>query len=216
MSMAQEALNSPAEIPPELDRWNWGAFLLNWIWGIGNSTLIALLALLPGINLIVMIVLGLRGSRWAWRNRAWRDAEHFRRTQRKWAIAGLVIWFVVIGGVVGSIVSIMPMMKRTDAYLMSMALVQADEDVREALGDDITAGFWVWGNVSVQAGGTGAAELSIPLTGSKGSGNAYVQAVRSSGAWDVLLLVVRVDGSDVPIVLRNVNNVQVPNAPVDL
>jgi hypothetical protein len=22
----------PATFPPELDRWNWGAFLLNWIW----------------------------------------------------------------------------------------------------------------------------------------------------------------------------------------
>lgn len=32
-----------AVVPPELDRWNWGAFLLNWIWGIGNNTFIALL-----------------------------------------------------------------------------------------------------------------------------------------------------------------------------
>ena len=22
------------EIPAEIDRWNWGAFLLNWIWGV--------------------------------------------------------------------------------------------------------------------------------------------------------------------------------------
>ncbi len=61
--MAEKALNEPAEIPRELDRWNWGAFFLNWIWGIGNSTLIALLALIPGINVIMMIVLGMRGSR---------------------------------------------------------------------------------------------------------------------------------------------------------
>ncbi|WP_281405489.1 hypothetical protein [Mesorhizobium sp. B2-6-4] len=36
--MAGQPLNQPAEIPAELDRWNWGAFFLNWIWGIGNST----------------------------------------------------------------------------------------------------------------------------------------------------------------------------------
>ena len=33
----------PKPIPPEIDRWNWGAFLLNWIWGVGNNTFIALL-----------------------------------------------------------------------------------------------------------------------------------------------------------------------------
>ena len=99
--MANGPLNEPAEIPPELDRWNWGAFFLNWIWGIGNSTFIALLALVPLVNLVMIFVLGARGSRWAWRNRAWRDAEQFRRTQRNWAIAGLAIWVV-------SIASMMP------------------------------------------------------------------------------------------------------------
>lgn len=214
--MASESLNDPAEIPRELDRWNWGAFFLNWIWGIGNSTLIALLALIPGINFIMMIVLGLRGSRWAWRNRYWRDAEHFRRTQRKWAIAGLVIWIVVIGGFAGMFASIVPMMKRSEAYQMSMELIRSDEQVRQALGDDVTAGFWVWGNISLAAGGTGRAELSIPLSGSKGAGNAYVQATRTGGAWELLLLVVRAEGADVPIVLRNTKNIQIPNAPIDL
>ncbi|BAV45927.1 hypothetical protein MesoLj113a_40100 [Mesorhizobium sp. 113-1-2] len=66
--MAGQPLNQPAEIPAELDRWNWGAFFLNWIWGIGNSTFIALLALIPVVNLIMIFVLGARGSRWAWQN----------------------------------------------------------------------------------------------------------------------------------------------------
>ena len=33
-----------AQVPAEIDRWNWGAFLLNWIWGIGNDSFIALLS----------------------------------------------------------------------------------------------------------------------------------------------------------------------------
>ncbi len=214
--MSSEPLNTPANIPPELDRWNWGAFFLNWIWGIGNSTLIALLALIPGVNLIVMIALGMRGSRWAWRNRYWRDAEHFRRTQRKWAIAGLAIWVIVIGGVVGLFASIVPMMKGSEAYQMSMQLIQSDADVKEALGENVKAGFWVWGNISVVAGGTGKADLRIPLSGSKGAGSAYAQAVKIAGAWDLQLLVVQAEGSDVPIVLRNTRNIQIPNAPIDL
>ncbi len=35
----------PKTVPAEIDRWNWGAFLLNAIWGIGNNTFIALLTL---------------------------------------------------------------------------------------------------------------------------------------------------------------------------
>jgi hypothetical protein len=57
----------------------------------------ALLALVPFVNIVMVFVLGARGSRWAWRNRHWRDAEHFRRTQRKWAIAGLLVWIVFFG-----------------------------------------------------------------------------------------------------------------------
>jgi hypothetical protein len=62
----------PQDIPPELDRWNWGAFLLNWIWGVGNNTYIALLTFIPFVGIIVMpFMLGAKGSRRAWRNGRW-------------------------------------------------------------------------------------------------------------------------------------------------
>src|SRR3990170_1543286 len=47
-----------AVVPPEVDRWNWGAFLLNWIWGIGNNTFIALLMFVPFANFVMPFVLG--------------------------------------------------------------------------------------------------------------------------------------------------------------
>src|SRR5688572_15696630 len=90
--------NTPAEIPRELDRWSWGAFLLNWIWGLGNSTYIALLMFVPFVNLVMIFVLGARGNAWAWKNGTWRDVEHFKRVQRAWALWGLVSWVVVIVG----------------------------------------------------------------------------------------------------------------------
>ena len=76
-------------IPAEIDRWNWGAFLLNWIWGVGNNTFIALLTLVPLLGLIMPFVLGARGSGWAWQNGRWDSLEHFKRVQRSWAIWGL-------------------------------------------------------------------------------------------------------------------------------
>jgi hypothetical protein len=75
-----------AAVPPEIQRWNWGAFLLHWIWGIGNETYIALQVFVPVVNVVMMFVLGAKGSTWAWRNSRWRDIAHFQRVQRLWAI----------------------------------------------------------------------------------------------------------------------------------
>lgn len=36
-----------AEVPAEIDRWNWGGFLLDWVWGIGNNTCRAFLVFVP-------------------------------------------------------------------------------------------------------------------------------------------------------------------------
>ncbi len=59
--------DSLAVIPKEVRGWNWGAFLLNWIWGMGNGVWISLLALIPFVGIIMAIVLGVKGSEWAWR-----------------------------------------------------------------------------------------------------------------------------------------------------
>lgn len=194
-------LNEPAEIPPELDRWNWGAFFLNWIWGIGNSTWIALLALIPVVNIVMMIVLGLRGSRWAWRNRAWPSVDHFRRTQRSWAIAGLIIWVIGLGGFGTLFVSLPRMLKSADAYEMTMRAVRSDQGVAAALGPEIHDRFWISGQVSVNADGTGSANYSIPIYGEKGSANVISQSTRKDGRWTIRQLIVNVEGQQQPIVI---------------
>jgi len=96
-----------ATIPEEIRGWNWGAFLLNWIWGIGNNVWIALLTLIPYVNIIMPFVLGVKGNEWAWRNRKWDSIEHFKRVQRNWARVGkyiivvsliliLLIWILAV------------------------------------------------------------------------------------------------------------------------
>ncbi|VFS51713.1 hypothetical protein [Budvicia aquatica] len=51
-----------AEIPAEIRGWNWGAFFLHWIWGIGNNTFIAFLVFIPFVNLVMPFVLGAKGN----------------------------------------------------------------------------------------------------------------------------------------------------------
>jgi membrane protein CcdC involved in cytochrome C biogenesis len=83
-----------AVIPEEIKGWNWGAFLMSWIWGIGNKVWIALLAFLLGI--IMSIILGIKGNEWAWRNKTWNSVEHFKKTQRTWAVVGIILLVISI------------------------------------------------------------------------------------------------------------------------
>lgn len=85
-----------AVVPTEIQGLNWGAFLLNWIWGIGNNTWIALLSFIPFVGFVMPFVLLFKGNEWAWRNKQWESVAHFQATQRKWAIAGLVILVVAV------------------------------------------------------------------------------------------------------------------------
>jgi hypothetical protein len=183
----------PKAIPAEIDRWNWGAFLLNWIWGIGNNTYIALLALIPGVSFIMLFVLGAKGSAWAWRNGRWDSVEHFKRVQRKWAIWGAVLWIgmlVLVGGAMGGAFYAF---KHSTAYEMSVAKLQASPIAVNILGSPISTGF-PFGNISVN-GADGKAELSFSATGPKAAGVVLVEAVKKNGVWSITRLALKLNDS---------------------
>ncbi len=99
---------STAAVPAEVQGLNWGGLLLSWIWGIGNNTWLALLTFVPFIGWVVPFVLLFKGNEWAWQNKRWDSVEHFKATQRKWAIAGLAIiaigiLFACLGGILSAI-----------------------------------------------------------------------------------------------------------------
>ncbi|WP_204326160.1 hypothetical protein, partial [Stenotrophomonas maltophilia] len=62
------------------------------------------------------------------------------------------------------------------------------------------------------------AQFSIPIHGGKGkgTGTAFSHLVRNAGAWSMRLLVVRIDGVDAPIVLKNEDHVSIPNAAIGI
>lgn len=72
--------------------WNWGAFFLTFIWGVGNRVWIALLAIVPGINIVMAIILGIYGNDWAYgKNRYLSEAE-FKKNQKLWAKWGAIVF----------------------------------------------------------------------------------------------------------------------------
>nr|WP_199044079.1 cytochrome c oxidase assembly factor Coa1 family protein [Dyella sp. ASV24] len=173
-----------AVVPPEIDRWNWGAFLLTWIWGIGNGTLIALLMFIPLVNIPMWFVLGAKGSAWAWQNKRWNSVEDFQRTQRTWARWGIVVPVLFVpllfGGIFWSVVSTM---KGSDAYKLAVSELQLSQQVTEVLGTPITTGIPT-GNIHV-SGGNGQANLAFSAEGPKGKGQVYIEAVEAMGKWRV-------------------------------
>ena len=192
--MAQTADDTP-ELPADMRGWNWGAFLLTWIWGLGNRTPIALLALIPGVGFVMMIVLGLKGTEWAWRNETWKGVEHFRSTQRNWAIAGMIVWagLAIIGA--GSFFGLQAIMKGNGAYELTMQELRSSPQIQTVFGEPLEDGFFPHGSVNVEGGG-GTADLSIGISGPRATGTAYAKGVREFGAWRLTGLVVRVDGTD--------------------
>lgn len=83
--------DSSIPIPDEIQGWNWGAFLMPWLWPFTNHVWIGLLAFVPQVGWLMSLALGSRGNEWAWKSRRWRSIEHFKAHQRGWAIAGLFL-----------------------------------------------------------------------------------------------------------------------------
>jgi len=97
------------------------------------------------------------------------------------AFIGVVITFTM-GGI-----------KSTDAYKEALARARANPEVSAALGEPVTAGWFVQGKVNV-SGPTGDADLSIPLSGPKGKGTLYLTAHKEAGVWKYQVLEVAVEG----------------------
>lgn len=118
---ADGSLNGP--FPPDLGRWNWGAFAFSWIWATAHNIwlLVALgfifwfagmwmLAIrsqtfyLAFFAMIAMAVtLGIFGNQMAWRTRKFSGKDEFIECQQvweAWAIVGAILWVLqVIAGV---------------------------------------------------------------------------------------------------------------------
>jgi len=187
---------SNAVVPREIQGWNWGAFLLTWIWGLGNNVLLALLTLVPFVGLVMWIVLGVKGSEWAWQQKRWDSVEHFRRVQRTWAKWGVIVLLVscVLVAVFVSLVFFVATtaMKSSQPYLAAIDHLHADHAAMATLGEPVTTSF-PRGSMS-SYNDEGHASLRIPVQGSLKSGVLYVEGESSEGQWHYTRMDLVVDG----------------------
>jgi serine/threonine protein kinase len=83
--------NQNETVPEEILGWNWGAFLMPWLWMWPNQVWYGLFCFVPHGWWLMAIALGAKGNEWAWKSRQWRSIEQFKAHQRGWAIAGILI-----------------------------------------------------------------------------------------------------------------------------
>src|ERR1017187_4071735 len=100
--------------------------------------------------------------------------------------AGLILLFVA--GIFGSL-------KSSDVCREAVEKARSSEAVQAELGAPINEGFWVTGNIKINAGGTGNADLAIPISGPKGSATIIAVAQRQAGVWNFSKLDVVVEGT---------------------
>ncbi|WP_461240429.1 ribonuclease G [Paucilactobacillus sp. N302-9] len=86
-------------VPDGVKGWNWGAFMYNIFWGLGNKSYLPLLCLIPVFNIVWIFVCGFKGNEWAWENGNYRDVETFKAVQATWNRAGLFQFIIAIAGV---------------------------------------------------------------------------------------------------------------------
>lgn len=78
------------QIPDEVNRWNWGAFMFSIFWGIGNKSYLVFLTLIPYVSFIMQIICGALGNKWAWKNTRYLydTDEEFIKAAKSWNRAG--------------------------------------------------------------------------------------------------------------------------------
>ncbi len=113
----------------------------------------------------------------------------------KWFVPVGCLSFIVliVGFVLCIVVFVFGVMKSTDVYKTALTRAKANAEVQAALGTPIKEGWFISGNTHAD-GASGDANLSIPISGPKGSGTIYLVAEKKAGRWNYSTLEVEVPG----------------------
>src|SRR4051812_41817609 len=103
----------------------------------------------------------------------------------KWAVpVGCLAPILLCGGVLATLVGLVfGVLRSSDVYKESLARARGNQEVRALLGEPIEGGTWVGGNLET-SGATGRADLSIPVSGPKGSATIHTVATKVDGRWE--------------------------------
>jgi Cytochrome oxidase complex assembly protein 1 len=103
---------------------------------------------------------------------------------RNWKWLLLVAFLAVIVFALGVFALIMGGIRSSDVAREALARAHASPAVVQRLGGGIDEGWMMSGSINVSSGGSGDADLAIPISGPKGKATLYVTARKSAGIWN--------------------------------
>jgi uncharacterized membrane protein YhaH (DUF805 family) len=117
-----------------------------------------------------------------------------RRWWEKWWLA-VIVWSIVIIWYAGFHAAIFHMLAQSDAYRLGVSVAQNSPVVASRLGTPVAVGTPDAGSVSnALTTNSGAAALSFPVRGPKGSGHIILQAAENEGVWRLTNIQLHLDG----------------------
>jgi hypothetical protein len=102
----------------------------------------------------------------------------------RWKIplgAVLILLFGVVCSVPGLFIA-QRTIQNSGAYVEALAMAEAEPEATNLLGDGWKPGVWTWGHFK-SGPGLGYADLSIPVSGPKGSGAIEIVARKNGDRW---------------------------------
>jgi hypothetical protein len=102
-----------------------------------------------------------------------------------WVVIPLGCFSVLLiccGGFTMIGIGLLSAMKSSEPYRIGLERAQANEQVKEALGEPIDANFMVQGSINL-SNDDGEADIAFPVAGPKGAGQVHVQGTKTDGVW---------------------------------
>ncbi len=174
-------MNKEMDIPEEVRRWNWGAFLLCPIWCIRHGIWQGLLLLIPIFGLFVPFWLGATGNRKAWAKKGHESKESFLKRQKFWGFAGLGIW---IGALLTSLGTLSYSLNYSDGMKMGLATANTNKRLTEYFGKNIRKRSFFNGSYNyVISPEPSTLTVAFDAVGSRNEGNIHFQWEKRGKDW---------------------------------
>ena len=118
---------------------------------------------------------------------------------KAFAIGCSIILVLGAAAIIALFVFVFSVIKRSDVYNEAYSRSVSDPRVVEALGTPIEKGWWVMGNVNIDANG-GNADINFPISGPKGKAKVHASATRDANAWNYSAITVKPDvGAEIDV-----------------
>lgn len=125
----------------------------------------------------------------------------FRIGRRGGCIGGAIGCFTFLFAVacfVGIAAIVFGSIRSSGAYQTALQEVRTNEQAVAQLGEPIEPGWWVTGSIEI-SGGSGDADFTFPVNGSRQNGRVHVVAFRENSEWSLTRLTLTVNNEDMSL-----------------